>query len=285
MPNCPICKKKLTQQSSVHRHMRTVHKIEPFPNGYSCPHCGKTFPTHHALNGHLVTAHRPDLQKRRALCSTPEKYQQIAEKLSHPRGNPLIRITKNQRALILGSLLGDLGISRRKPSCNPRLQILHGLKQAEYARWKYSILAPLTGTPPRISENSGWGEKVISFSSLSLPCLVEIYNLVTINRRRTITENWLNQIESPLSLAVWYMDDGTFYKGTTRLASNKFTKSENELLSRWLLKSWGVQAIVSRSRDYYYLRMNKEGSIPFLDLVTPYVKEIPSMAYKIGFMI
>src|SRR3989454_7385227 len=51
---CPICKNRFTHGSSLFRHMRAVHGINP---KYQCPTCGKPFLSVPQLGGHQTSAH------------------------------------------------------------------------------------------------------------------------------------------------------------------------------------------------------------------------------------
>jgi len=90
-------------------------------------------------------------------------------------------ITHEQRQVILGSLLGDMCIMRRRPSWNAHLQIKHSIKQKEYVEWKYNALKNIVSTPPKMYiQSCGFmkGRGVIGFHTRSLPCLTEIHDIM-----------------------------------------------------------------------------------------------------------
>src|SRR2546430_8361313 len=66
--------------------------------------------------------------------------------------NTVGSLSKEQRSLIIGSLLGD-GAMRCKT--NALIEFNHGLDQRAYVDWKYSRLASLVGTPPKLRNEDG----------------------------------------------------------------------------------------------------------------------------------
>ena len=47
----------------------------------------------------------------------------------------------------------------------------------------------------------------------------------------------LYKINSPIALAYWFMDDGT-YNGC--IATDSFSLEEDKLLQKWLFKKWNI---------------------------------------------
>lgn len=60
------------------------------------------------------------------------------------------RLSAQQRALVIGTILGDGCLIANRKNTSARLQIRHQQKHFEYVRWKYELLKPLVKTPPKI---------------------------------------------------------------------------------------------------------------------------------------
>jgi len=107
-----------------------------------------------------------------------------------------------QQQVILGCILGD-GYMRKKTHAH--LQITHSIKQKEYVNWKYRILKNLvSGQPLRYRGN---GKRVgYRFYTRNLPILSKYYKKFYIGGKKIIPK--IINLTS-LSLAVWYMDDGS----------------------------------------------------------------------------
>jgi hypothetical protein len=111
-------------------------------------------------------------------------------------------------------------------------------------------------------------------------------NLFYNGKDKTI-KNVLDYIDD-ISLAYWYMDDGSLNKGdTVRLHTEGFTFEDNMLLKNMFESKWNISPIVTKRRvkykdeykEYFYLRFNKEDSLHFFNIVKDYIYE--SMLYKI----
>lgn len=212
----------------------------------------------------------------------------IRHMTSHRHDN--VKLTDFQKQVILGSLLGDMSIIIPHHNINPRLSITHSIKQAEYLMWKYHILENLVGSKPKtIFCGGGMGKgkiyETIFFSSLSLPCLLPIHNLVRGVGSKYISPFWLNEITDPIALAVWYMDDGCL--GINYILFSLGIKSQEECstLQNWMINEWDIDSSIYEQRQkgrvniYKNLVLSKPNAIKFKNLVDPYI--ISSMRYKI----
>lgn len=181
-------------------------------------------------------------------------------------------LSKTQSDIVIGTMLGD-GYMRCKT--NAHLQITHSINQKEYVDWMYSVLKNCVLTQPK--PYKGNGKRIgYRFFTRSLPCFTDIYHQFYLNKRKIIPPNLkLNE----QILAVWYMDDGSLCGKSCYLNTQQFPEQEQLLLSRLLLKDFGLTAKRDKDKQYYRLRFNVKESKKFVDLIRPYI--IPSMAYKV----
>jgi recombination protein RecA len=196
-----------------------------------------------------------------------------------------LSLSEEQKSVVLGTLLGDgcIHLPRSEWRVQARLIMVHSLDQREYFMYKYSMLRPHMGSVG-IIKNGGWGGQLIRASSLTHPYWTGLYHLIYEGRRKKVSPAWLREITHPIGLAVWYMDDGGLTGGlrtVSEISTNAFTFEENQLLVRWLEKSWGVGCHVAPDvrHDQYYILLNSAGRDRFFDLIRPFV--IPSMQYKL----
>src|SRR3989338_5443821 len=61
-----------------------------------------------------------------------------------------LKLTKKQRELIVGMLLGDSHLERRYKGYTFSLMVEHSIKQKEYVEWKYNAFKEWVLTPPRV---------------------------------------------------------------------------------------------------------------------------------------
>lgn len=259
--------------------------------GYKCKYCGKVIETSGGLGGHVNLAHKQQgkmqpAKEQMLRYKNPEEFKRIhhlaMEKREAWRND--IQLTTKQEQLILGGILGDASIAMGNDrSHNARVHFIQGIKQYEYCMWKYEQLKDIVKTKPKIAINRGYGDKIVSFNTMSLPCITEIYNTTKINNITTVTENFLNMIKTPLALAVWVLDDGTLNRSTYVISLGDRTKNEVELLQLWMESKWDIKSTIAYYTKEYVMRFSaKSESLRLKELIEPYV-EVDQMKYKILF--
>lgn len=203
------------------------------------------------------------------------------------RGSCVTGLTDVEWSVVLGSLLGDLSISRAHKTASPRLAFTHCMAQVEYARHKTEVLSRLGWDFREGVVTSGYnpGRLGCRGRTASMPVFEQVWNLTRAEGPKSVTEAWLNRLDDR-SLAYWYMDDGSVswsrYTGdvsSISLHTQGYTQDSNELLARWL-GDHGVSGVrvSGDGRGYPYLYMPRATAEVFLQRVTPYAHS--SMAYK-----
>lgn len=194
----------------------------------------------------------------------------------------LLPLNNIQEAVVIGSILGDGNLSGNWSYTNYRLKISHSIKQSEYILWKYEMLKDFVLTKPQVYEKT----KSISFRTISHNKFTEFYKLFYSFGKKVIPRNIKELIKNPLTIAIWFMDDGNaiIRKGVLRgyhLNSQSFTLSENKLLSECLYTLYKIESVMEQNHKNYRLAVWKEDSRKkFKNLIAPYI--IASMKYKIG---
>lgn len=193
------------------------------------------------------------------------------------------KISYEQEQVILGTLLGDSSI-RVIQNCK-FLSFVHSVKQSEYFDYKKNLLGNLMIETTRARggfKGSAVTRRAYSISTLSLN---EILSLCLIGAKRTITKRWGIKL-SPISLAFWYMDDGSIQnrlektqKPTATLATNRYSFDECKILSEMLLNKFNIHSNINGTKKGYVLKLTTNGSEIFFSLIAPYV--CSSMKYKL----
>ena len=214
-----------------------------------------------------------------------------------------IELTDLQRQFMYGSLLGDAYIFKHLNN-RPRFGAQHGVPQRDYVWWKYHRINNLCARPPRnrimrsgykLDEN-GVGHRVIIFTR-SLRCLEEIYDVTMQDRKKVVTDEWANMIQTAMPISTWYMDDGflstrlnasgVVVPATLGICIGISTEIETDILLDLLKRTSGVnfkvQKFPPRTEKYKettILRIGDQQNISkFADYVRPHI--IPSMGYKL----
>jgi hypothetical protein len=208
-----------------------------------------------------------------------------------------MNLQENEKALIMGTLLGDAHLQKRKNSY--RLKIEHSIAQREYVLWKYKELARLCQTtqPPK-EVTSKRGHTTVVFYTSSGSYLEEIYSLFykpvpgaespSDRFNKMITPELIAALPlNPLVLVAWFLDDGSIrddaYSG--KIATQGFTKNESLLLKDYL-QQWGIDSQVvahSVANNQYYISLPARTFSKLIDEIEPIVSsEISSMDYKLN---
>lgn len=192
----------------------------------------------------------------------------------------LVNFSKNQQLLVVGSILGDGCLLENWSKTNFRLSITHSQKQSEYIHWKYLQLKNFILSKPRKYDRN----QSFIVRTISHPYLSQLHKVFYPKGKKIIPNNIREYLKSPLTIAVWYMDDGNIRKTNNKvygyyLNTQSFSYSENKKLAHAMKYNFGINCSILRNKGYYRLYIGIDRN-KFSDLVGEYV--IPSMRYKIG---
>jgi len=199
------------------------------------------------------------------------------------------RLSDQQWQVVLGSLLGDGSLSpNRDGRHGVRFRLGHGAAQRDYLDWKVSLLGNI-----ECSRREGVRGAVFA-DFTPLPELGELQQAVYFgDGKKTISEEYLKAL-TPLALAIWFMDDGSFAVRSKGLQTRTAGGSGRVEFCVEALSLGSQARLADHLRDTYGLRVSlrsagaaakavltfdTESSRRFLELVAPYVH--PSMAYKL----
>lgn len=193
-----------------------------------------------------------------------------------------VPFTMRQKEIALGSLIGDAYL--RPSGKSYCLSFTHGEKQKSYLEWKLSEFSNFVATKSLYRRESDFNGNLptYSFSTITHPYLLSLHELCYAGRSKRVTTEWLRKL-SPLSLAVWYLDDGSLNKryGTIVLCTNCFTLEEQETIVEYFSSSFGISSkIEPRRNGQSVVRINASQRRKFFDLISPHIPEC--MSYKLG---
>jgi len=200
------------------------------------------------------------------------------------------RISSQQLEMILGGLLGDSYLRRRKFKTKTSYNVLfaHSEKQIEYLKFKRNILNNIANEirvdqkPKEKNVEKGIykSSTLFAFSTKTLD-LEYLYNMLIINNKKTISRNYLDLL-TPLSLSIWYMDDGNYNSSNRicRFATMCFSKEGNEIIRDYFYENLKMPCFIERTNcgSGYSICLTQNSTKKFLKLVSPY--RCPSMEYK-----
>lgn len=193
-----------------------------------------------------------------------------------------MELTKRQKAIMVGAILGDSSVE--KAWKNPRIRFAHSVKQKEYLFWKHDELQNISSKPALIKEKHWKMNKIYESWQFNTHALSELHyyrDFFYQNGRKVIRKSIADLLVDPLSLAVWFMDDG--YKrndcNALRLNTDSFSLPEQKLLQSVLKKNFGITSNMHKKGEYWNIYIPQSSARQFVQIVQPYI--LPSLTYKI----
>jgi len=189
------------------------------------------------------------------------------------------RLNDLQREIIRGSLLGDGNLSPtiHHASLGTRFRLGHGLKQKSYLLWKTSFFDNI---PSSLYEN----KKSIKFDLTPLSELHPMRSSMYKDGYKYLSPEFLYLL-SPLSLAIWYQDDGCLSirnkagdKGRIAICVEAMEPSSRLALQTILKERYGISIRLGMNGGKYFFHFDQKNTERFLQLIRFYVH--PSMHYK-----
>ena len=155
-----------------------------------------------------------------------------------------------------------------------------------YLAWKYRELKSIiTGSIMKLHYyhkiNKCFYDSLRAYS-FSNQVFDRYWNTFYLNKKKIIPANIASLLTNPLSLAIWFMDDG--YKrndcNALRLSTDSFTKDEHVILQSVLKNNFGIETTLHKKGKYWNLYIPQRESKKFIALIKPYI--MPKLAYKVA---
>ena len=133
---------------------------------------------------------------------------------------------------------------------------------------------------PQIFKRKGGNGKLVyycRFRSFTYSSFYWIYEGFY-GKGRKVIPNWIEQYLSPIALAIWIMDDGTWVKDRgIRLCTNSFSLSDTKKLVNILQSKFGLKKIAIHSAgalNQYNIYIPKSNLPILIPIISPYVHRI-----------
>lgn len=199
--------------------------------------------------------------------------------------------SKEQKKLLIALLIGDGTISS-----NYVFKLAHSIEQKEYLEWKVSLLNKFgvknNGIKEYVSScGYNYGKRVL-YSQMSLHSTIKALRRSIYVPKKTITRRLLNWLDE-LGLAIWYMDDGFININESEQRhgsiqrniriSTCVDKQTCDMMIDYFKERWGVEfrPFLEKSKLYSLTTRTNNDTDKFIEIVKPYVEQVPSLLYKI----
>lgn len=190
-------------------------------------------------------------------------------------------LIKHQREIIAGTLFGDGHLETQNKGKTYRLKIEHCDAQKEYLNWFYHELRIWIPSEPYTKVKNGKvyvGVRTYSHKAFSS------FGKAFYSQGKKVIPKTFDKLLTPLSLAIWFMDDGSFKSTKHRtyvIHTLGYRKSELEDVQKILLKKFNLHTSLHNQKGKYWrLYIQSQSADKFKELIEPYI--LPSMKYKLG---
>jgi hypothetical protein len=172
--------------------------------------------------------------------------------------------------ILVGLILGDLCLSKRSEfTLSVRALFKQGTIHKDYLMHLYELFkaygsqVPITTNLP-IDKRTGKIYSAASFNTYSLPCFYKLYSLFYLEGKKIVPSN-IGDLFTPLSLAYWLADDGTFHKTHqfVRICTHSFSYEEVQLLASVLSDKFNLKSSVNKDNGCFLIRISQK-SLPDL---------------------
>jgi recombination protein RecA len=189
-----------------------------------------------------------------------------------------------QWEVLRGTLMGDACLSQRVRRQEvavsaARLRMGHGAKQVDYLDWKVSLFGNVPVSQTVDERGAVFADFTPLFELAGLR--EEVYG----EDKKNFSWGYIKQL-TPLSLALWYMDDGHLdirneaqTSARIQICVQAMTPDTRERLVRYLRDTWDLDVRLSEVRGQAILVFSKLAAEEFQAIVAPYIH--PSMEYKL----
>lgn len=204
------------------------------------------------------------------------------------------KFNKKSRNLLIALLLGDGTISN-----NYVFKIAHSEKQKEYLEWKIKQLKEAgirnNGIKSYIKSCGYASKELVYYTQLNTIPFIKVLRRVFYKNKKNIgNKKLLNRLDAK-GIAIWYMDDGHI---NIRKDKNKRPmgfyikistckpKEEVQDIINFFKEKWDIHFYMfheGKKEDSYSLCCGTKEGIKFINIIKPYVLQIPSMLYKITY--
>jgi recombination protein RecA len=197
------------------------------------------------------------------------------------------RLSDQQWQIVLGGLMGDGALSPSRSGHGARYRWGHGAAQVEYGDWKASLFSNLSVS--RSTNSKG----AVFHDVQPLPELAELRAAVYVGGHKLLSEDYL-KVLTPLSLAIWYQDDGGFQSrskalqertrdgsGRSEICVEAMSPATRERLVAYLADTWGLRPTLraAGTAGKAVLTFSKDETAKLHALIAPFVH--PSMQHKL----
>jgi hypothetical protein len=195
-----------------------------------------------------------------------------------------VQLNKEQLSIIYGSVMGDLYLQNNGK--NVRLRFEHSRDQEKYLLWKYKSLRNIFTDVSvvriyRVHPETKRTYRYIRCQSRTLPELRSVKDVFYRNGKKIVPLDLDKYINNSISLAVWYMDDGYYYRRDKcgYLYLGNVLKKEANICCDTLKKNFNLSTRILNKKKGYALYFPRTEMYKLKKIIQNYI--LPLFNYKL----
>jgi len=194
-----------------------------------------------------------------------------------------LRLTRVQRDILVGILLGDAHLETQNAGQTYRLKIEQSERHHAYLEHLYQEFREWVLTPPQMKQRRSAGSQSVNwwFQSVSHPAFRFYAQQFYCHGKKSVPKlihRWL----TPRGLAYWFMDDGSSkWRESKVLLFNTqgFEKHDVEQLMHVLESKFGLEDYLRKQPEGWQIAIAGSARNRLEELISPYL--LPDMQYKL----
>lgn len=204
------------------------------------------------------------------------------------------KVTKESRNLLIAMLLGDGTISN-----NYVYKLAHAESQLDYLQWKIKQLnnaAIRNNGVKSYIKTKGYGVgATVYYTQLSIIPFIKVLRRIFYKPIKILgNRKLLNRLDAK-GVAIWYMDDGHINirrnkdgrpMGFYIKIATCLPREQVQTIIDYFKEVWNINFYMfheGKKEDSYSLCCGTKEGLKFIDIVKPYVSQVPSMIHKITY--
>ena len=194
-----------------------------------------------------------------------------------------LKLTKRQREILVGLLLGDAHLETQNRGRTYRLKIEQSERHRAYVEHLYKVFKAWVLTPPQSKEkhskghvSKNWWFQTVSHGAFRF--YAQQFYREGRKRVPSLIHRWI----TPCALAYWFMDDGSVKSRQSKgvvINTQDYTQSEVERLAAVLRERFGLKVKPRKQKEGFQIYISGESYESFREIVEPYL--IEGMRYKL----
>jgi recombination protein RecA len=190
-----------------------------------------------------------------------------------------------QWQVLLGMLMGDGALSPTGTGLGARLRWGHGARQVAYGDWKATLFANVG-----VSRSTN-ARGAVFHDVQPLAELAELREAVYVGGKKVLSDDYLKRL-TPLSLALWYMDDAGFTirskglqartaggSGRAEICVQAMSAGSRVRLAAYLADTWDIRPKLVQRAGQAVLQFPTAETAKLQAVIAPFVH--PSMDHKL----